>query len=301
MNSTSAALRERLVAYAWNAWSTLGVAGWKAETLHVCIDVDALVLLTGRLGDTDSRLRDESIDWCASNLALVSRSRLAHLRPDDTTEVGWSAYAATLQRITKQRWPGAGTGFEWEASRKSRTPVRAEGATLALRCRALFGATARGELVRILLMEEGDRALDARELTVEAAYTKRSVAEALDHLQLAGLVAASTVGNARRFRFHKRREVEALLGPIPRVRTSQRAFCRVLWEILRASELLHGASERVQRVEAARIAAEFGPDIQRVRSGAFGDGEAPPTMHDLVAWAIGECDAHADSRPSRRK
>lgn len=290
MPISSARLRESLVAYAWSAWSALGVAGWNTRSFAACIDIDALVLLTGRLGDADARLRDESIDWCVSNLAFVSRSRLAHLLGEDAAQGGWASYAATLQSATKQRWPGAGSAFEWKPSHKSRTPERAEGATLALRCRALFGATARGEIVRILLVGESDRALDARELALEAAYTKRSISEALDSLRIAGIVAPTTVGNSHRYHFQRRAEVEALLGPLPRIRTSQRAFCRVLWAVLSAHEATAAASDRVRAVEGARLASELSADIRVVDARAPFLADGAPTLDDLLAWAIAQVD-----------
>lgn len=94
MATSSAELRERLVQHAWNAWSHLDVPGWPDEAFSTCIDVDALVLLTGRLGDTDARSSDESLDWRASNLAFVSRTRLAHLLADGADLGNRPAYAA---------------------------------------------------------------------------------------------------------------------------------------------------------------------------------------------------------------
>ena len=292
MATSSHELRARLVDYAWSAWSCLGVAGWSKSSFAGCIDIDALVLMTGRLGDTDARLRDESIDWCVSNIALVARSRLAHLLRGDETNPSWAAYAATLQSATKQRWPGAGTAFDWTASRKSRVPDRADGSTLALRCRALLGATARGEVVRILLLEEGNRALDARDLAVEAAYTKRSISEALENLRIAGLVVATSAGNSLRFHFQRRVEIEALLGPLPEIRTSQRAFCRVLWAILRASEEAADTSARIRLVEGARLVRELEPEMRRIDPDAVVLGGEPPSLDVLLDWCIATFDAH---------
>lgn len=114
-SSDSDELRARIVDYAWRAWSCLGVAGWPEDAFPSCIDIDALILLTGRLGDAEARLRDESIDWCVSNIAFVSRSRIEHLRKDAVSGTAWAGYAGTLQKATKQRWPGAGAPFKWTA------------------------------------------------------------------------------------------------------------------------------------------------------------------------------------------
>lgn len=290
MPTSSTHLRERLVEYAWRAWSCLGVAGWEHGSFAGCVDIDALVLLTGLLGDDDARLRDESIDWCVSNVALVSRSRLAHLLRDTSPNPAWVAYAGTLQAATKQRWPGAGLPFEWIPSHKSRPSERRSGSTLGLHCRALFGATARGEVVRILLMEDGDRPLDVRDIASEARYTKRAIAEALDNLRLAGIVRAIPFGNSNRHVLQCRAELEALLGPGPRLRSSQRATCRVLWAIARVVEENSNVSERVQRVEIARLAGDLQTDIRRIDPQGRVVGTEAPTLDALAAWGIARCD-----------
>ncbi len=286
MPISSSRLRESLVAYAWSAWSALGVAGWNTRSFAACIDIDALVLLTGRLSDEDARLRDESIDWCASNIALVSRSRLINLSKTGRADSGWSAYAATLQEATKQRWPGAGTPFAWTASGKSRMPERAEGSTLGLRCRAAFGATARGEVVRILMLADSERALDARDVAVDAAYQKRAVAEALENLRVAGIVTAQAFGNSQRYQLRRRAELESILGPLPRITTSQRAVCELGWSVLRASETSANSPERVRSVEAARIVRELGGDVRHIQTGDTHGAESPSL--DLLADACVE-------------
>ena len=285
MAKSSDNLRERLVEYAWEAWSALGVAGWRARSFAAAVDVDALVLLTGRLGDEDARLRDESIDWIVANLALVSRSRLAHLLRDGPGEPGWAAYAGTLQRATRQRWPDAGTPFAWKPSGKSRLPERANGATFGLRCRALFGATARGEVVRALVLAGDDREFDARDLAVEAAYTKRAIAEALEHLRAGGLVTSTAVGNSLRFRLARRTELEALLEPLPADRRSQRALLRVGWSISRAEDATAQASERVRLVEGARLARELEADIRSLDPAGARLTAGPATLEALREWA----------------
>lgn len=290
MKTSNKHTHEHLIEYAWRAWSSLGVAGWKRASFGACVDIDALVLLTGCLGDADARLRDESIDWCASNVALVSRSRLAHLLRDGQPNASWAAYAATLQHVTKQGWPGAGKAFEWTASHKSRLPERADGAALALRCRALFGATARGEVVRMMLMEPSDHPIDVRDFVTEARYTKRAIAEALDTLRLAGIVRATPVGNSYRHSIQRRAELEALLGPLPRVRTSQRALCRIMWAIACAIDATANSSERVQRVESARLVRELHADIRRIDPHASVLGSEVPELTALALWGEAECD-----------
>lgn len=290
-------LRERVVDYAWSAWSALGVAGWSSSPFAACIDIDALVLLTGRLGDADARLRDESLDWCASNIAFVSRSRIEHLRKDGVASGAWAAYAGTLQRATKQRWPGAGDAFEWRASGKSRLAQRSEGAALGLRCRALFGATARSEVMRILLLEGEARAFDARDLAAEAAYTKRSIGEALESLAAAGVVRSTAVGNSLRFQLARRAELEALLAPLPSVRTSQRAFCRVMAAVLETCDAAKSAPERVRQVESARLARTLAAEVQRIDPRSPLLSSPPPALDQWLSWSHAQCDVQSGAHP----
>ncbi len=294
-------LRARVVDYAWSAWSCLGVAGWSASPFPACIDIDALVLFTGRLGDADARLRDESLDWCAANIAFVSRSRIEHLRKDGVTGKAWEAYAGTLQRATKQRWPGAGEPFEWRASGKSRLAQRNDGATLGLRCRALFGATARSEVLRIMLLEDEARVFDARDLAAEAAYTKRSISDALASLATAGVMRSTAFGNSLRYQLARRTELEALLAPLPSVRTSQRALCRVMASVLETCEATLSASSRVRQVESARLARTLAAEVHSLSPRSSLLSSQPPTLDEWLAWGLEQCAAQSGSLAQREE
>lgn len=256
--------KTRLLDYAWSAWAALGLSSWSAAEFAASVDIESLLLLTGSFADEDARLRDESIDWCASNLGLVSRSRLAHLVRGVSRGEAWPTYAATLQAATKQSWPGAGEPVDWSPTRKSKLPERSAGAALALRCRGLMGTTARSEIVRVLLLDESGRPWEIRDLVTEVGYTKRGVAEAVEGLRLAGVVKSIMLGNARAYSLARPEEMVALLGPLPRVRTSQRAVIRVLIETVRATEQLANSSARVRVVEEARVLRELEPELHRV-------------------------------------
>lgn len=291
MATSSRRATERVVDYAWSAWSALGVSGWSSGSFAACVDIEALVFLTGCLGDADPRLRDESIDWCVSNVSWVSRSRLAHIVRDGKPNTSWSAYSGTLQRETKLSWPDSGEPFVWRASGKSRLPDLTRGAALALRCRGLLGTTARSELVRMLLLEEAGRAFDVRDLASEIRYTKRGVAEALEGLTLAGVVKATTVGNTGRYALSRRHELSALLGPLPRNRSSQRALCRIAGVTILAVEELSSASERVARVEGARILSELEHEIRRVDPHVELPTRDGSALEFLQTWTAAQCDA----------
>ena len=76
----SGTLIDQAVALAWGAWTELGVSGWTATHRDWAVDPEPLVLFTGRLGDTDPRLRDEATDWCVQHWRYVSKTRLKNLQ-----------------------------------------------------------------------------------------------------------------------------------------------------------------------------------------------------------------------------
>jgi hypothetical protein len=76
---SSESLREQLAALAWSLWAELGVSAWERHHSRWFIDLEALVVYTAWLGDTDARLRDEVTDWCIRFGSWVSASRLIGL------------------------------------------------------------------------------------------------------------------------------------------------------------------------------------------------------------------------------
>jgi hypothetical protein len=206
-------------------------------------------------------------------------------------------------RNSDGRGPGAGEPFDWRASGKSRLAQRHDGATLGLRCRALFGATARSEVLRILLVEDETRTLDAREISVEAAYTKRSISDALVSLASAGVVRATAVGNALQFRLARRAELEALLAPLPIRRTSQRAFCRVMAAILESRDAIRSASDRLAKIESARLTRTISADVQCIDPRSNPLSSNTPSLDAWVDWAIDQCrlQCGVSEKPSKRK
>jgi hypothetical protein len=169
-------------------------------------------------------------------------------------------------------------------------PERLQGSTLALRCRGLLGASARSEIVRVLLLDESERPFDVRELTLEARFTKRGVAEALDNLLVAAMVRSTAVGNSRRYALLRGEELQALFAPIPRIRSSQRALCRIIWSVVQATEELSTASDRIRRVESARLLHGLESDIRRVDPHfALPDPDAL-VLEVLQSWCAKQCE-----------
>lgn len=88
----------------------------------------------------------------------------------------------------------------------------------------------------------------------------------------------------------RRAELEALLAPMPKVRTSQRALCRIAWSVRVAAESTRSASPAVRSVEGARLERELGRDIAEVCPQMQASDDAPATLEELVDWSIAACE-----------
>jgi len=64
---------------AWSLWSELGVDGMRRRHDWQALDLEALIIFTSYIGNSDSRLRANSIDWCIANARLASAFRLRNL------------------------------------------------------------------------------------------------------------------------------------------------------------------------------------------------------------------------------
>lgn len=60
----------------WKHWAKLGVSGRETADKRVNVDPEALILLTGFLGDRDLRLIDNVAGWLVTNESLVYKTRL---------------------------------------------------------------------------------------------------------------------------------------------------------------------------------------------------------------------------------
>lgn len=278
MKRSSASLTDHLVDFAWSAWAELGVSGWKRHRAERCIDPEALILLTGSLGDADPRLRDESLDWCARFRDLLSRSRLAFLHKTWPEAPAWRGYASALSGATGELWPGTGAPRHTELTGRSRLVLQDRPALVALRLRAAFGATARTEVVRVLLLAESGRGLGAAEIAEEAGCTKRNAAESLVGLSRAGLVTSTRTPRADLYRISHRDELEEVFGPLPGARSSFLATCRAAWILANGLDRLASAPASVRSVEARQVLSAALPDLHRL-------GETPITpAPGIEAW-----------------
>lgn len=237
-NVSSQRVTGRALDIAWSLWSELGVSGWK-ESGHVeAIDIEPLILFTAWLGAQDSRLWEESLDWCVTNHRFVSAARLRRLLSNaDMDEVErFQEYSATVRALApKVSWPEGGRARPVTLSRKSRVPRLERAALLQLRMRAMFGVTARSEILRILLIDR-PHGWSAADLAQQANYAKVNVAAALDLLALAGVVGIESVGTQFRYRLARAPRLIEFAGLVPSFQPDWSARFAVITELIRLEQ-----------------------------------------------------------------
>jgi hypothetical protein len=215
--SSKGRLREFALDISWSLWTELGLSGWERRHELEGLDLEPLILFSAWLGRHDHRLRDESLDWCLTNMRFVSATRLRGLLKQVDNEVveRFGDYSATvLSKAPNANWPGAGNPWRFAPSKKSAGPDLTRAALLQLRLRALFGVGSRAELLRLLLIDM-PRGWSAGELAIETGYAKVNVAATLDSLALAGVVRIERSGTQFRYRLARPSQLIELAEPVP--------------------------------------------------------------------------------------
>lgn len=290
---------ERLLAFAWDEWSQLGILARSDRRDRWAIDPEALVLFTLEIGRDDPRLFDEMLDWLVVNERLVSVQRLRNLAADDADRalvdaaLGWIARWRPRARLTAQAADGGSGpdaseplfrtarvptrqldeaflthGFlkpSVEPSRNSQPPDPALPANFAFRLRHLLGVGARAEAIRVLLGMDAPN-VTAQVVAASAGYSKRNVHQALASLQAAGVLDVLLVGNEQRFSA-PREPWAALLGigadQLPRHRDWP-ALLHALRIIVRwlADPRNEELSDYMRASAARELITEIGPDLR---------------------------------------
>lgn len=269
MASPSQRLRELAIDVGWRQWATLGISADRdqAQQSNTVIDPEALILFTAVLGDADPRLRDESTDWCIRyGTRLISKSRLKNLRRSALGADLIDEYLSTVNASSRTRWPVGGTDAasrELRSSAKSRLPKLRESAPLLrLHLRAIFGVTARAEvLLGFLTTRPHGRFLTASEFAF-AAYSKRNIALVLDDLALSELLSERQLGNRLGFRLDRFSELSQLV-PAANTATFTRwdVRLRVLSNLLLFATRTEAKQATVRSVEAVRFADDSYADL----------------------------------------
>jgi len=275
----------------WSLWTELGVSGQRRSHSNVGVDLEPLLVATAFLSKSDSRLRDESLDWCVLNVSYVSSDRLRNfLRTvDDNLRKAFGPYAATVRKVRRVSWPGEGRPFAFSPTRRSIAPDLLRPALIQLRLRAAFGVSARAETLRWLL-DQPDHFVGSLELALKAYYGKDNVADTLDLLTRAGLLqdtVMTTAGNQRLFRLNHQGTIASALSDWMKV--PQQRWDAVFRVAVRLIEFARTAPEKpaARAVAIQGVLADLQPDLRwigtfpRLRQGV------DAVNQDFDRWAIG--------------
>lgn len=254
---SSNAILERILDLVWSLWTELGVAGTRKRHSDWGIDPEPLIVFTSTLRDLDRRLVDEALDWCITYGQYISRVRLKNLvEAQANTLESFSTFSATVNEHANWRWPHSGRPFRYKPSGKSQVDDFTPQALLALRLRALFGVSARTEVIRSFL--HAHHSLSAAELADLINYKKRNVSEALESLRLGGLLYSQQVGNQIRYRLN-RDEIQEPLTPLPNLFPLWSPIFLALDGLLDVDTREESLAPRARAVAARSAADRIGP------------------------------------------
>lgn len=263
--SSRASADDHLVGLAWSLWAELGVSGWSRQHSDFAVDPEALVVLTAWLQDLDPRLRDEATDWCVRYGQYISGARLRNVLTHGGygSTSWWNEFAATVNTNSRWKWPvweATVAPRNFEPSNKSRIDGFTRPALLFLRVRAFVGLSARAEVLRLFASQLHDR-LAVAEIAAQIGYSKRNTAEALDGLELAGLLSPLRVRNRLEYTVADPDRLLALVEPRPRWVPS---WVPIIRAVIRIAEFLRRAEdipESVASVESVTLVRELGEEF----------------------------------------
>ncbi len=255
-------------------WAELGVGDAPRRHDWQALDLEPLIVFTAWCASGDARLRSKTVDWCAANARLVSAFRLRHFSRESglSTQPAAERYVRRVESVTRK------TGRTEPASSHGRRPRHGSlpadlgrPSLIQLRLRAMVGASARAEILKLLLAEPG-QARTASSLVAPAGYGRGGVAQALDMLTMAGITFMEPAANGFVYKLSRPAELAQALGGLPAGFPDWCAILRVTEAIMRYAG---GASqEPAQRVAAAaQLLRDLKPDLERGLSSV-----APPRI-----------------------
>jgi len=313
-----------VVAFLWDQWTQLGLAGVSTRRDKWAIDPEALLLLGMRTAGADPRLLGETLDWLRCNGRLVSAKRLRNLALDDESRrrvdaaLAWAGMHEPALQLWARGIPGpaprqefipladlavrepdpafAAFGLLWqktEPSRKSAAAGVLRPAALAFRLRLLFGVGARAEVVRYLLTTDRPESSVA-EVARAAGFGKRNVADALGALSSSGVIGRLSRGNEHRFAIDAGRWsglLQVAAGDLPRA-VDWVGLLPAVWRITAwfEEDAASGRSPYLRASAARLLMSEIGPALAAagiaVPDGRDAHGEAYWPVFEKVVDAV---------------
>jgi hypothetical protein len=277
------------------AWAELGVSGWARTHRDWAVDPEPLIIVTPLITARDARLRDEALDWCVHNWRHISRVRLRNLlraQPAEVTDA-YASFAATVNAHGGANWPDESQAWAYATTGRSLPPMLSRDSLIWLRMRAMFGVSARTEILRYFITHERGRASVAT-LATASGYTKRNIADECTTLQRAGVLAVRSVLNRLYYSLDRDTQLRAFVGESPAVLPDWTALFRVSRAVVTLSEAAARLPARALNVEASRVLSDLGEELDRlelalpVRQGDYWSAVQRFTDDTLTRWARGE-------------
>jgi DNA-binding transcriptional ArsR family regulator len=261
--SSSLRIREHVLDLVWSLWAEMGVSSWTRRHAHWAVDPEPLILITSALVAADPRLRDESIDWCIQYGRYVSVTRLKNLLRDEPEAIrhAFGTYAAVVNAHSALCWPSQAKAAEYHPTGRSSVSSFASPALIGLRLRALFGVSARADILRALIAQP-QVSTSASDLVSDVNHTKRNIDKALDSLRIGGLLEVVPVRNEHRYRIQNARQLLEFVGDRPEIFPRWSAIFRCIWIILETTEAIQDADPHVRMVEARRVFRQVEPYVE---------------------------------------
>lgn len=265
MSNHQQAADDQVVGLAWSLWAELGVSGWSRRHSEFAIDPESLVVLTAWLRDRDPRLRDEATDWCVRYGQFISGARLKNLlvagRHAHTQ--WWGEFASTVNANSRWKWPTWSTEVaprNFEPSEKSKIESFTRPSLIFLRVRALVGLSARAEVLRLFSPDPKSR-IGVAEIAAQIGYSKRNTAEALDGLELAGVLTSFRVRNRLEYTVIEPDRLAALVNPRPQWVPQWMSIVNVIIRVGDFHRRAEDLPESVSSVEAVTLVREMSEDL----------------------------------------
>lgn len=287
MAAFSACLLDQTLALVWSLWTELGVSGWQRRHTAVAIDPEPLTLFTATLANTDRRLLDEATDWCVRYGRYLSVARLRHLLSlsPEGVRAAFGPFAATVNAHAQLHWPEATEPRVYRRTGRSAAKDFGPAALVGLRLRALFGVSARAEIVGAFLAHPS-ATFSAAELAQAVAYTKRNVADALESLRMAGLLEVLRNSNQLRYRLTRPTHLAPFVGDLPAIFPVWAPIFRALWVIVEYAQRVERFEPMVAAVEAQVALRHVASDLQRAGVNLPTDTTGEPVRLAFERWAI---------------
>jgi len=196
-------------------WAELGVGGSQCRHDWQAIDLEALIIFTASLARSDDAFVTRTIRWCALNSSWMSIDRLRNLSPRfcPSTRHSLDVFLSATDVAARSKKPDEGSGHAVQVA-SGEWPDLKRPALIQLRLRALVGAGARAEVLKLMLADP-EEPISAAELARNAAFGTRGCAEALDALGAAGVLKVEPAGDVFVYRLARPSDLAMAVNGVP--------------------------------------------------------------------------------------